>query len=46
MMEAEAGNKLVEFGKDKQLEAKSKISIMDERNKVKRELFSLKEPKS
>ena len=37
MMEVEAGNELVEFGKDKQLEATSKISrIMDERHKVER----------
>ena len=43
MMEVEAGYKLVEFGKDKQSEATSKISrIMDERNKVERELFKLK----
>ena len=43
MMEVEAGYRLVEFGKDKQSEATSKISrIMDERNKVERELFKLK----
>ena len=43
MMEVEAGYKLVEFGKDKQSEAISKISrIMDERNKAERELFKLK----
>ena len=43
MMEVEAGYKLVEFGKDKQSEATSKMSrIMDERNKVERELFKLK----
>ena len=43
IMEFEAGYKLVEFGKDKQSEAISKISrIMDERNKVERELFKLK----
>ena len=42
MMEVEAGYKLVEFGKDKQSEATSKISrIMGERNKVERELFDL-----
>lgn len=42
MMEVEAGYKLVEFGKDKQTEATSKISkIMGERNKVERELFKL-----
>ena len=43
MMEVVAGYKLVEFGKGKQSEATSKISrIMDERNKVERELFKLK----
>ena len=37
MVEVEAEYKLVEFGKDKQSEATSKISrIMDERNKVER----------
>ena len=42
MMEAEAGYKLVEFGKEKQTEAKNKMSdIMDERNKVEKELFKL-----
>ena len=47
MMEVEAGCKLVEFGKDKQSEATSKISrIMDKRNKVERELFKLKGAKN
>ena len=47
VMEVEAGYKLVESGKDKQSEGTSKISrIMDERNKVERELLSLKKLKS
>ena len=41
MMEVEVGYKLVKFGKDKQSVVTSK-NIMDERNKVERELFKLK----
>ena len=42
MMEVEAGYKLVEFGNEKQTEATNKMSdIMDERNKVEKELFKL-----
>ena len=42
MMEVEAGYKLVEFGKEKQTQATNKVSdIMDERNKVEKELFKL-----
>ena len=42
MMEVEAGYKLVEFGKEKQTEAIDKMSdIMNERNKVEKELFKL-----
>lgn len=43
MMEVEAGYKLVEFGKNKQAETAEKMSkLMDERNKVEKELFKLK----
>ena len=42
MMEVKAGYKLVEFGKEKQTEATNKMSdVMDERNKVEKELFKL-----
>ena len=46
MMEVEAGYKLVEFGKEKQTEATNNMSdIMDERNKVEKELFKLTQAK-
>ena len=46
MMEVEPGQKLIEFGSGKQVEANKRLKdISEERNKIENELFKIKETK-
>ena len=46
MMEVQAGNKLIEFGRQQQSEANKKLSeISDERDKIESQLFKISKAK-